>query len=138
MDPRHQPSRHIDLCSPHFLPLHTGPPREASFEAELLARTHHCKLFLFDHTASALPCGLLTSATVRAGLDSFYGPLEVLTYEDLDYWDSCHIWQRAHFKSYCIAGSDVHRMGDKPKTYTLESLMCQNGVSVFLCGSEPT
>jgi hypothetical protein len=26
MDPRHQPSRHVDLCSPHLLPLHTGPP----------------------------------------------------------------------------------------------------------------
>jgi len=128
MDPRHQPSRHVDPCSPHFLPLHTGPPGEASFEAELLARTRHCQLFLFDHTASALPRGLSTSATLRAGLDSFYGPLDASNYnEDLDYWDSRHIWQRAHFKPYRIAGYDAHGMGDKPKTYTLESLMRQNG-----------
>lgn len=132
MDPRHQPSRHVDLCSPHLLPLHTGPPGAASFEAELLARTRHCQLFLFDHTASALPRGLSTSATLPAGLDSFYGPLDVSNYdEDLDYWDSRHIWQRAHFKPYRIAGSDAHGMGDRPKTYTLESLMRQNGVSVF-------
>ena len=132
MDPRHQPSRHVDPYSPHFLPLHTGPPGEASFEAELLARTRHCQLFLFDHTASALPRGLSTSATLRAGLDSFYRPLDASNDdEDLDYWDSRHIWQRAHFKPYRIAGSDAHGMGDKPKTYTLESLMRQNGVSVF-------
>lgn len=74
---------------------------------------------------------------MRAGLDSFYGPLDASTYEDLDYWDSRHIWQRAHFKSYRIAGSDAHGMGNKPKMYTLESLMRQNGVPIFLCGSEP-
>lgn len=115
-----------------FSPFHTGPPGEASFEAELLARTRHCQLFLFDYTASALPRGLSTGATLRVGLDSFYGPLDATNHDEaLDYWDSRHIWQRAHFQPYRIAGSDAHGMGDKPKTYTLESLMRQNGVSRF-------
>ncbi|KAH9974226.1 methyltransferase domain-containing protein [Russula compacta] len=82
-----------------------GSPAEASFEAELLARTRHCQLFVFDHTASALPRKL----------------------SEIGYWDTRHTSHRAHFKSYRIAGFDAHGTGDTPKTYTLESLMRQNG-----------
>ena len=130
MHPRHQPSRHVDPCSHHFL---TGPPGEASFEAELLARTRHCQLWIFDHTMSALPRGLSAGATLRTGLDSFYPPLDASDYDGyLDYWDSRHTWQRAHLGPYRIAGFDAHGMGDKPKTYTLESLMRRNGVPIFV------
>ncbi len=81
--------------------LSTGPPSDASFEAELLARTRHCQLFM-------------------------------LNYDDkLDYWDSQHILQRAHFKPYRIAGFDAHGASETPKTYTLESLMRQNGVNIL-------
>jgi len=105
-----------------------GPPADASFEAELLARTRHCQLFIFDHTSSSLPRGLPTHATSPARFDEFYAPLDALNYDDkLDYWDSRHILQRAHFKPYRIAGFDAHGAGDTPKTYTLESLMRQNG-----------
>ncbi|KAF8466812.1 methyltransferase domain-containing protein [Russula ochroleuca] len=107
-----------------------GPPADASFEAELLARTRHCQLFIFDHTASALPRGLSTHATSSAGFDEFYAPLDTLNYDNkLDYWDSRHTLQRAHFKPYRIAGFDAHGAGDTPKTYTLEALMRQNGHS---------
>lgn len=113
----------------------TGPPADASFEAELLARTRHCQLFVFDHTASALPRGLSTHTTSPVGFDEFYAPLDTLNYENkLDYWDSRHTLQRAHFKPYRIAGFDAHGVGDTPKTYTLEALMRQNGVAIFLWG----
>ena len=126
-DPCHPPSRHVDPC-----PFSTGPPADASFEAEVLARTRHCQLFIFDHTASSLPRGLSTHATLPARFDEFYAPLDTLNYDDkLDYWDSRHILQRAHFKPYRIAGFDAHGAGDTPKTYTLESLMRQNGVTIF-------
>ena len=112
--------------------LSTGPPSDASFEAELLARTRHCQLFIFDHTSSSLPHGLSTHATLPAQFDEFYAPIDTLNYDDqLDYWDSRHILQRAHFKPYRIAGFDAHGAGDTPKTYTLESLMRQNGVAIF-------
>lgn len=110
----------------------TGPPTDASFEAELLARTRHCQLFIFDYTASSLPRGLSIHATSPARFDEFYAPLDTLKYDDkLDYWDSRHILQRAHFKPYRIAGFDAHGASDTPKTYTLESLMRQNGVAIF-------
>jgi len=112
--------------------LSTGPPSDASFEAELLARTRHCQLFIFDHTASALPRGLSTHATSPVKFDEFYAPLDTLNYDDkLDYWDSQHILQRAHFKPYRIAGFDAHGASETPKTYTLESLMRQNGVNIL-------
>ena len=115
-----------------LFPFSTGPPTDASFEAELLARTRHCQLFIFDHTASSLPRGLSTHATSPARFDEFYAPLDTLNYDDkLDYWDSRHILQRAHFKPYRIAGFDAHGAGDTPKTFTLESLMRQNGVAIF-------
>ena len=126
-DPRHPPSRHVDPCS--FPP--TGPSTDASFEAELLARTRHCQLFIFDHTASALPRRLSTPVTSPAGFHEFYAPLDALNYDNLDYWDSRHTLQRAHFKPYRIAGFDAHGTGDTPKTYTLEALMRQNGVAMF-------
>jgi hypothetical protein len=114
-------------------PFSIGPPADASFEAELLARTRHCQLFIFDHTSSSLPRGLSTHATSPTRFDEFYAPLDALNYDDkLDYWDSRHILQRAHFKPYRIAGFDAHGAGDTPKTYTLESLMRQNGVAIFL------
>jgi|SRR6267142_3142707 len=133
MHPLHQPSRHVDMCSPHFLPHFTGPPGAASFEAELLARTRHCQLWIFDHTTSNLPHGLSAGATLRTGLDSFYAPSDASDYdEDLDYWNPRHTLQRAHLRPYRIAGFDAHGMGDKTKTYTLESLMRQNGVLIFV------
>ncbi|KAN0102407.1 Methyltransferase domain containing protein [Russula decolorans] len=105
-----------------------GPPTDASFESELLARTRHCQLFIFDYTASSLPRGLSIHAISPARFDEFYAPLDTLNYDDkLDYWDSRHVLQRAHFKPYRIAGFDAHGAGDTPKTYTLESLMRQNG-----------
>jgi hypothetical protein len=133
IDPHHQPSRHIDARSPRPLPFYTGPPGDASFEAELLARTRHCQLFVFDHTASSLPRGLSADATLRAGLDPFYSSLDPSSYaEDLDYWDSRHTSQRAHFKPYRIAGFNAYGIGDKPKTYTLQSLMRQNGMFILV------
>jgi len=105
-----------------------GPPGDASFEAELLARTRHCQLWIYDHTTFALPRGLSAGATLQTGFDSFYAPLDTSDYDkDLDYWDPRQTWQRAHLKPYRIAGFDAHGTGDKPKTYTLESLMQQNG-----------
>ncbi len=134
-DPHHPSSRHVDPC--FLFPVSTGPPTDASFEAELLARTRHCQLFIFDHTASALPRGLSTHTTLPARFDEFYAPLDTLSYDDkLDYWDSRHILQRAHFKPYRIAGFDAHGTGDSPKTYTLESLMRQNGVYIFNAPSD--
>jgi hypothetical protein len=115
-----------------LFPFSTGPPADASFEAELLARTRHCQLFIFDHTASSLPRGLSTHATSPARFEEFYAPLDTLNYDDkLDYWDSRHILQRAHLKPYRIAGFDAHGAGDIPKIYTLESLMRENGVAIF-------
>jgi hypothetical protein len=133
MDLRRQLSRHVNPSSRHLLPFPTGPPGEASFEAELLARTRHCQLFVFDHTAWGLPRGLSAGATLRTGLDSFYAELDAPNYdEDVDYWDSRHTWQRAHFMPYRIAGFNAHGTGDRPQTYTLDSLMRQNGVSIFM------
>src|SRR5712672_1853991 len=110
--------------------LPTGPPSEASFEAELLARTRHCQVFIFDHTASALPQGLSSHVTLPAGLYEFYAPLDALDNDgEFDFWDSRHTLQRAHFKPYRIAGFDAHGTGDAIQTYTLESLMRQNGVA---------
>jgi hypothetical protein len=61
--------------------------------------------------------------------------LDTLNYDNkLDYWDSRHTLQRAHFKPYRIAGFNAHGASDTPKTYTLESLMRQNGVAIFLYG----
>jgi len=105
-----------------------GPPAEASFEAELLARTRHCQVFIFDHTASALPRGLSAHVTLPAGLYDFYAPSDASDNDgELDFWDSRHTLQRAHFRPYRIAGFDAHGTGDSIKTYTLESLMRQNG-----------
>jgi hypothetical protein len=96
------------------------------------ARTCHCQFFIFDYTMSTVPRGLSTHATSPARFDEFYAPLDMLNYDGkLNYWDSCHILQRAHFKLYHIAGFDAHSAGDTPKTYTLESLMRQNGVAIF-------
>lgn len=126
---RHQPSRHINP-SPHSP---TGPPADASFEAELLARTRHCQLFIFDHTASSLPSALSSPASLPSALGDFYAQWDASNHNDeLDYWDSRHTAQRAYFKPYRIAGFDAHAIGDSPKTYTLESLMRKNGMLSYI------
>ncbi|KAH9957261.1 methyltransferase domain-containing protein [Lactifluus volemus] len=89
-----------------------GHPASASFEAELLARTRHCQLFLFDHTTSSLPSALSSPTSLPSALGEFYASLDA---------------SRAHLKPYRIANFDAHAMGDSPKTYTLESLMRKNG-----------
>ncbi|KAN0141570.1 Methyltransferase domain containing protein [Lactarius tabidus] len=104
-----------------------GSPADASFEAELLARTRHCQLFVFDHTASSLPRSLTTPASLPIALGEFYSADVSTSENDHDYWDSRGIAQRSHFKPYRIAGFDAHASGDNPKTYTLESLMRLNG-----------
>lgn len=105
-----------------------GSPADASFEAELLARTRHCQLFVFDHTASSLPRSLTTPASLPIALSEFYSASDVSTSDnERDYWDSRGIAQRSHFKPFRIAGYDAHGTGDNPKTYTLESLMRMNG-----------
>jgi hypothetical protein len=129
MHPHRRPSRHV-------LPLlfsSSGPPGDASFEAELLARTRHCQLWIFDHSTFALPRRLSAGATLQTGFDSFYAPLDTSDYDkDLDYWDPRQTCQRAHIKPYRIAGFDAHGTGDKPKTYTLESLMQKNGELIMV------
>jgi len=68
--------------------------------------------------------------TLPAGLYEFYAPLDALDNDgEFDFWDSRHTLQRAHFKPYRIAGFDAHGTGDAIQTYTLESLMRQNGVA---------
>jgi hypothetical protein len=130
--PHRRPSRHADSHSP-YSSLLSGPPGDASFEAEMLARTRHCQLWIFDHTTFALPRGLSAGATLQTGFDSFYAPLDTSDYDkDLDYWDPRQTWQRAHIKPYRIAGFDAHGTGDKPKTYTLESLMQKNGELIMV------
>jgi len=106
-----------------------GSPAEASFEAELLARTRHCQLYVFDHTAWTLPRALTTPSTLPPTLSEFYSAWDASSPEsdEHDYWDSRGIAQRSHFKPYRIAGFDAHGAGDNPKMYTLESLMLQNG-----------
>lgn len=118
----HQPLRHVDAChSP-------GSPADASFEAELLARTRHCQLYVFDPTASSLPRSLTSPGSLSTTLSDFYSAWDVSSSDnERDYWDSRGIAQRSHFKPYRIAGFDAHATGDNPKTYTLESLMRQNG-----------
>jgi hypothetical protein len=111
----------------------TGHPASASFEAELLARTRHCQLFLFDHTTSSLPSALSSPTSLPSALGEFYASLDASSHnEELDYWDSRHTTQRAHLKPYRIANFDAHAMGDSPKTYTLESLMRKNGVPCLI------
>jgi hypothetical protein len=121
----------VNVRNPLILPLSpcpTGNPADASFEAELLARTRHCELFIFDHATSSLPSALSAPASLSSALGEFYAPWDALNHNDeLDYWDSRRITQRAHVKPYLIAGIDAHAMGDSPKTYTLESLMRKNG-----------
>ena len=128
---RHQPSRHVDACYP------TGSPADASFEAELLARTRHCQLYVFDPTASSLPRSLSSPASLSTALSDFYSAWDVSSSDnERDYWDSRGIAQRSHFKPYRIAGFDAHATGDNPKTYTLESLMRQNGARaplIYVC-----
>ena len=105
-----------------------GSPADASFEAELLARTRHCQLFVFDHTASSLPRALTTPSSLPIALGEFYSAASASDMDDEhDYWDSRGIAQRSHFKPYRIAGYDAHASGDNPKIYTLESLMRLNG-----------
>ncbi|KAI0049038.1 hypothetical protein FA95DRAFT_1489947 [Auriscalpium vulgare] len=74
-----------------------GSPADASFEAELLARTKHCQLYLYDPSSSSPP----------------RGP-----------WDSRG---RVHFHRWGVAGFDAHASSDKNKFYTLQSLMRANG-----------
>jgi hypothetical protein len=117
---------HQQLC--HLTPL-SGSPADASFEAELLARTRHCQLFVFDHTASSLPRALSTPTPLPIAFGEFYSAWDVSSSpaNEHDYWDSRGTAQRSHFRPYRIAGTDAHATGDNPKTYTLESLMRQNG-----------
>jgi len=97
LDPRPQLSRHVDPCS---LASHR-PLAEAS---ELLPRTRHCQVLIFGHTASALLRGLSAHMTPPVGLHEFYAPSDALgNYGELDFWDSCHTLQRAHFGPYRIA-----------------------------------
>jgi hypothetical protein len=112
----------VDRSSP-------GSPADASFEAELLARTRHCQLFVFDHTGRSLPRALSTPASLAPTLGEFYSAWDASSPEsdEHDFWDSRGIAQRSHFKPYRIAGFDAHASGDNPKTYTLETLMRQNG-----------
>jgi hypothetical protein len=112
----------------------SGNPTDASFEAELLARTRHCQLFLFDHTASSLPRALSTPASLPIAFGEFYSARDVSSsVNEHDYWDSRGTTQRSHFKPYHIADFDAHATGDKIKTYTLESLMRQNGARPRVC-----
>lgn len=107
-----------------------GSPADASFEAELIARTRHCNLFVFDHTAPSLPRALSAPASLPTALGEFYAAWDgsgSRSENERDYWDSRGAAQRSHFKPYRIAGFDAHAAGDNPKTYTLESLMRQNG-----------
>ena len=118
---RHQFLGHVDSPS-------SGSPADASFEAELLARTRYCQLFVFDHTASSLPRALSSPASLPTAFSEFYSTWDVSSSEsEHDYWDSRGTSQRAHFKPYRIANFDAHATGDNPKTYTLESLMRLNG-----------
>ncbi|KAI9430441.1 methyltransferase domain-containing protein [Lactarius indigo] len=105
-----------------------GSPADASFEAELLARTRHCQLFVFDHTASSLPRALSSPASLPTALSEFYSAWDVSSPEnEHDYWDSRGTAQRTHFKPYWITGQDAPAAADKPKSYTLETIMRQNG-----------
>ncbi|KAH9014493.1 methyltransferase domain-containing protein [Lactarius pseudohatsudake] len=105
-----------------------GSPADASFEAEVLARTRHCQLFVFDHTASSLPRALSAPASLPTTLGEFYSAWDVPSPEnEHDYWDSRGTAQRTHFKPYRITGQDAPATADKPKSYTLETIMRQNG-----------
>ncbi|KAH9061855.1 methyltransferase domain-containing protein [Lactarius vividus] len=105
-----------------------GSPADASFEAELLARTRHCQLFVFDHPASSLPRALSAPSSLPTALGEFYSAWDVSSPEnERDYWDSRGTAQRTHFKSYRITGQDAPATADKPKSYTLETVMRQNG-----------
>ncbi|KAI0270467.1 methyltransferase domain-containing protein [Gloeopeniophorella convolvens] len=108
-----------------------GPPADATFEAEVLARTRHCQLYVFDHTASALPRALASPAALPSVLGEFYTPWAPGDGADgeRDYWDARGTSQRAHFKPVRVAGFDAHAAGDVPKTYTLQSLMRANGAA---------
>ena len=109
-----------------------GSPADASFEAELLARTRHCQLFVFDHTSMSLPRALTTPTSQPIALGEFYSSAPDVD-DEHDYWDSRGIAQRSHFKPYRIAGYDAHAAGDNPKIYTLESLMRLNGALCTTC-----
>ncbi|KAH8079822.1 methyltransferase domain-containing protein [Cristinia sonorae] len=71
---------------------------ESSFEAEVLERTQHCQIWGYDFS-------------VRS-----FGP-QIPTFS----------LRRTHFKAYGLSGKDSHGPQDKPKMYTLQSLMEMNG-----------
>ncbi|KAI0055268.1 hypothetical protein BV25DRAFT_1833324 [Artomyces pyxidatus] len=91
-----------------------GSPADASFEAEVLARTEFCQLFLYDPSSSSAPRAL----TRQDNLD--------LAPEDVEDgpWDA---HGRVHFKRWGVAGWEAHGPDDKVKLYTLQSLMKANG-----------
>jgi len=83
--------------------LPTGPPAEASFEAELLARTRHCRV---THHRTHW----ITTASLISGIHATL--------------------QHAHFMPSRIARFDAQGTGDTEQSYTLEPLTRQNGAAI--------
>jgi hypothetical protein len=126
-------SRHADSYSP-YSSLHQDPQgmhlSKQSCSPGLVIV--NCGSLTTLH--SPFPAASLPARPCRRGLiRSFYAPLDTSDYDKyLDYWDPRQTWQRAHIKPYRIAGFDAHGTGDKPKTYTLDSLMQKNGELIMV------
>jgi len=72
---------------------------ESSFEAELLTRGPGCQVYGYDFSVNS------------------FGP-EI---------ENTRLKSRGHFWPYALGGKDAHSATDDPKTYTLKTLMNQNG-----------
>ncbi|ETW81146.1 hypothetical protein HETIRDRAFT_45919, partial [Heterobasidion irregulare TC 32-1] len=73
---------------------------ESSFEADLLDRAPGCQVWGYDYS-----------------VDSF--GIEIQRFEDLK--------NRSHFEPWALSGKDAHGVNDKPKHYTLQTIMDLNG-----------
>ena len=72
-----------------------------SLEATLLQSTRHCQVWIFDPTKG----------------------------EDARHYIPRLLRHRAHFGKLALGAADKHGGGDDPKTWTLRSLMAENGES---------